>query len=83
MGPYLNPAEVVNSPQMQARGFFEEIDHPETGPASYPSAPYRFSRTPRQVGRPAPRLGQHNEEVFGRLGCSHPELQQLKERGAI
>jgi len=76
--------ELVDSPQIEARQFFVEIDHPVAGKHKYPSLPYRFSRTPWGVGRPAPLLGEHNEEVFcRRLGLSRSELVRLKETGVV
>ncbi len=75
--------DIVRSPQMAARGFFATVDHPETGPLLYPTAPYRFSETPWQVERPAPRLGEHNAEVYGRLGYSLQELAQMRWAGII
>ena len=46
--------------------------------------PVRMSRTPWRIDRGAPCLGEHNEEVFGRLlGLSAQEVAQLREAGAI
>ena len=82
--PVLTPEEVVNSEQLAARGFFADIEHPRAGRIKYPTAPYRFSRTPWAAERPAPLLGQHNEEIYcGRLGYTKEELVRLKETGAI
>jgi len=76
--------EVVNSEQFMERRFFVEIDHPETGRLKYPSVPYRFSATPFRVTRPAPLLGQHNEEIYcQRLGYSRQELVRMREAGII
>lgn len=84
VAPYNTTQEVVDSRQMEARGFFVEIDHLEAGKSKYPSAPYKFSRTPWKAGRPAPLLGQHNEEVYcQRLGYSKQKLVKLRETGVI
>ncbi|MBI4286912.1 MAG: CoA transferase [Chloroflexi bacterium] len=78
-GPSLRPGEVMKSAQFAARGFFTEIEHPETGKLKYPSAPYQFSETPWRVERPAPLLGQHNEEVYcQRLGYTRDDLARLR-----
>ncbi|MDP2951754.1 MAG: CoA transferase, partial [Chloroflexota bacterium] len=77
-------ADVVNSPHLAARGFFVDIDHPEAGTARYPGPPHKFSSIPWRIERPAPLLGQHNEEVYsGRLGYSKQELVKLRETRVI
>jgi len=69
---------------LKARGFFATIDHPATGPLQYPGALYQFSQTPWEIRRPAPLLGQHNEEIYsGRLRLSRKAMARLKEQGAI
>ena len=76
--------ELLNSPQIEARGFLVEVDHPVAGKIKYPSRPYHLSKTPWSVERPAPLIGQHNEEVFGnRLGYPKQDLVWLKEAGVI
>ena len=70
--------------QLKARGFFVDIEHPEAGRLTYPSAPYRLSETPWRVERPAPTLGQHNDEVYcGLLGYSGNDVVKLKETKVI
>jgi len=76
--------EVVKSPQLEYRGFFAEIDHPEAGKLKYPTAPYKFSRTPWRAERAAPLLGQHNEFVYcERLGYNRQDLVKMRESGVI
>jgi crotonobetainyl-CoA:carnitine CoA-transferase CaiB-like acyl-CoA transferase len=76
--------DLVDSAHLKARGFFVEIDHPKTGKVKYPSAPYQFSETPWQVIRPAPLLGEHNEEIFvRRLGRRREGLAKLGAAGVI
>jgi len=76
--------EVMDSPQHQARGFFEEIDHPVMGRVTMPGAPFKMMETPWQSGSPAPLLGEHNEEVYcDRLRYSKEELVRLREEGTI
>ncbi len=84
IGPVNTIEEVVDSEQLASRGFFVEVEHPEMGKTRYPSAPYKFSLTPWRVERPAPLLGQHNEEVYcGRLGYTRRELVKMREAGTI
>ncbi|MBE9502395.1 MAG: CoA transferase [Chloroflexi bacterium] len=76
--------ELGEDPQYKARGFFPEIDHPIAGRFAYPGAPFRMSQTPWQIVRPAPLLGEHNEEVYvGRLGLSNEDVARLRKNGVI
>ena len=81
----VNTAEdLVKSPQTEARGFFAEIDHPKAGKLKYPTAPYKFSRTPWKAERAAPLIGEHNEFVYcDRLGYDKRDLVTMKEAGVI
>ncbi|MBI4498558.1 MAG: CoA transferase [Chloroflexi bacterium] len=84
MGPILNVGEVHQDPQMLARRYFVEIDHPAAGTLTYPGAPFMMTETPWRLRRPAPLLGQHNEEVYcGRLGYSRQDLLRLRAHGVM
>jgi crotonobetainyl-CoA:carnitine CoA-transferase CaiB-like acyl-CoA transferase len=76
--------EVMTDPQYRARGFFQEVDHPVAGRLAYPGAPFRMSQTPWRTVRPAPLLGEHNDEVYmGMLGFTGEELAMLRSKGVI
>lgn len=84
LAPFYKLDEVVESPQIKERGFFVESDHSEAGRLSYPSAPYQFSKTLWSIERPAPLLGEHNEEVYThRLGYSKQDMVKLHEGRVI
>lgn len=65
--PLRTPDELFDNPHLKEVGFFETVDSP-TGPIRFPGVPTWFSHTPGQVHGPAPRLGEHTEEVLGALG---------------
>lgn len=82
--PVNSPADLVNNPHLREREYFTEIDHPATGKVTYTGPPVRLTESPWQIRRPAPLLGQHNEEVYcGQLGYSSQELVKLRESGVI
>jgi crotonobetainyl-CoA:carnitine CoA-transferase CaiB-like acyl-CoA transferase len=84
VGKVNSPQDVVNSPQLRWREFFVKIEHPETGKIEYPTAPYRLSETPWAADRPAPLLGQHNEEIYCQLlGYARQDLATMRENGVI
>jgi len=79
-----NAAEVMNSPQYKAREFFVEVEHSEMGKVIYPRGLCIYSETPWAVERPAPLLGQHNEEVYIKLlGFTREDLVKMREVGII
>ena len=84
MAAVYSVGEVMNVEHLKERGAFVEIEHPEAGKLPYPSAPYRLSESPAGLERPAPLLGQHNQEIYcGRLGYSQEDLARMKETGIV
>ncbi|MCH7737243.1 MAG: CoA transferase [Chloroflexi bacterium] len=78
-GVIQSPEEVMADPQLAARNFFVDIDHPVLGTLKYPGAPFEMSGTPWEVRAAAPTLGQHNQEVIGRrLGHTLEQLVQMR-----
>ena len=64
----LNTMEsLLRDPQLEATGFFKQLEHPTEGTLRAPGNPVRFSHTPNGDIRPAPRLGEHTEEVIAEL----------------
>jgi crotonobetainyl-CoA:carnitine CoA-transferase CaiB-like acyl-CoA transferase len=71
-------------PQIQARGWFQKMDHPVTGPIDYVGLPMTFSGMARPLySRAAPTLGQDNEEVLRGLGLSEDDIAKLAEERII
>ena len=78
------PADLASCPQLEAREFYQEIEHPVIGRLRVPFRLWNMSAAPARCQRPAPLLGQHNAEVYtGLLGCSAAELDGLRQRGVI
>jgi crotonobetainyl-CoA:carnitine CoA-transferase CaiB-like acyl-CoA transferase len=81
--PVNTMADLFASAQLKAREFFTQISHQVAGTLTYPGAPFKVSEAGWAIHRQAPTLGQHNAEVYGRLGVSQPELQSLRQQGVI
>jgi CoA:oxalate CoA-transferase len=78
------PEDVLKDRHFQAREFFVEVSHPEAGCVTQPGPPFRMTETSWRIRRCAPRLGQHNEEIYGgMLGLSREELMVLRKQGVI
>jgi len=66
-GPVMNHQQVFSDPQVLARGMVAEVDHPIAGRTRTLGTPVKLSATPGGVRRPAPRLGEHTDEVRAEL----------------
>jgi crotonobetainyl-CoA:carnitine CoA-transferase CaiB-like acyl-CoA transferase len=83
-GAVWNAEELLADPQLNERGFFWEIDHPEVGRRKYCGFPIRMSDVPEWPHNPAPCLGEHNAYVLKKvLGFSDEEIQKLEEARVI
>jgi crotonobetainyl-CoA:carnitine CoA-transferase CaiB-like acyl-CoA transferase len=68
VGIIYSPDEAFEDEHFKARGFQHEVEQPQLGrTVRYPGAPYRFEKTPWRITRPAPRLGEHTEEVLSEV----------------
>jgi crotonobetainyl-CoA:carnitine CoA-transferase CaiB-like acyl-CoA transferase len=77
-------ADIFTDPHVAARGDIETVDDPVIGPVRMQGVYPRFSRTPGAIQRGAPRLGEHNAEVYGDLlGLGPEEMAQLGRDGVI
>jgi crotonobetainyl-CoA:carnitine CoA-transferase CaiB-like acyl-CoA transferase len=85
VGVVQSSEEVVNCPHLAARDALITLSHPEVGALKYPGAGFHIDGTnPVAGGRAAPRLGEHNVEVYsGELGLSLAELAVLQAAGVI
>lgn len=76
--------DLLVNPQLQHREFFREVEHPVAGKLTYPGVPYRGTGMGWNLRRPAPRLGEHNQEIYGkRLGYSPDDLARLRQMQVI
>ncbi|MCS7207451.1 MAG: CoA transferase [Dehalococcoidia bacterium] len=76
--------DLVECPQLAARQFYREVEHPVMGRVKVPAVLCNLSATPYALRRPAPLLGQHNAEVYcGQLGYSREDLVRMRQVGAI
>ena len=84
LGPCNNAADVLRYPQLKARGFWKDIEHPELGTSlKYPGGAVMTTWGYCGVRRRAPLIGEHNDEVYKELGMSADELSNLKEQKVI
>ncbi|MCJ7521114.1 MAG: CoA transferase, partial [Dehalococcoidia bacterium] len=83
--PVNTAKDLIESPQLNARDFWTQIEHPELGGSiTYPGPYFRSTETAWQKGRRAPLIGEHNEEIYiEELGFTRDELITLKRENVI
>ena len=80
--PVMAGEAIFNDPHYQERGLLEFVDHPSCGPYFMPGAAWKMSETPPGVRWHAPRLGEHNGQVFGELlGMGADAIDELEAEG--
>jgi len=81
----LKTGDIYGEPHLEARRYFQELEHPVSGRLRFPGWPMRFSFGPSApYAGPAPTLGQHNEEILSRiLGLSSHAIEQLRQARII
>ncbi|MDF1855302.1 CoA transferase [Pseudooceanicola sp.] len=81
--PMHSYASALEDPHLVATGFFENVEHPSEGAIRSMAVPTRFSRSPAQPEKPAPRLGADTARVLGEAGFSADEIAALAQSGAF
>jgi crotonobetainyl-CoA:carnitine CoA-transferase CaiB-like acyl-CoA transferase len=81
--PIYDIADIFRDPHFAARQAIISVPDDELGPVKMQSVVPAFSATPGEVRHAGPSLGQHNDEVYGDLGVSAEEREQLRAQGVI
>jgi crotonobetainyl-CoA:carnitine CoA-transferase CaiB-like acyl-CoA transferase len=68
--------ELQDDPHLAAVGLFERYEHPELGGYVQLRPPVKFGKTPSNIRRHPPRLGQHTDEVLGQVGADIGEGEE-------
>ena len=83
-GAVRTPDELLAEPHWTERGFWVELEHEQLGERfRYPGGFAIYSESPVGVRHRAPLIGEHNVDVYGRLGVDDAELTRLTEAGVI
>ena len=84
--PIMETHEAFENEQFQARGYFVDLMHADAGSLTYTGLPFRLPDMDIAAAdnTPAPRLGEHNAEIYGELlNISATELAQLSAKGVV
>lgn len=85
-GPYQTFSQLLNGDARcsSENPMFAPVEHPAIGTVLTPGSPLEFSAVPRLPPQPAPRLGQHTDEILAQvLGLASPAIGRLHDRGVV
>jgi crotonobetainyl-CoA:carnitine CoA-transferase CaiB-like acyl-CoA transferase len=81
--PVLTRDEVHLHPQVKANGIIVEDEHPVVGRVRQARPAERMDRTPSEITRGAPLLGQHTDEVLEEVGLKREDIAALRASGVL
>ncbi len=77
-------SDMVLDPQVLDNDYIIDYHHPLLGDIKVFGFPWQFSRTPAERTRPAPEVGQHNEEILTEIcGYTWDDIGRFQEEGVI
>lgn len=82
-GPVNSVAEVFKDPQILEQQMVLDVDQPGYGVVRMLGFPIKFSGSPCQIRRPAPRLGEHSDEILAELGFTASEREAWRRSEVI
>ncbi len=81
--PVYDVSQFLADPHVQERGLVFEAPDDEMGEVPMHAIVPRLSRTPGTLRVPAPKVGQHNDEIYGRIGYAPDRIADLRSRKII
>lgn len=83
MAPVNTMADLLASEHLKSREFFIEVSHQVAGTLRYPGPPFKVADVGYTIRRPAPQLGEHNDDIYAEIGLSKAEQNELRQAGII
>lgn len=85
VAPVSEPKDILDNPQLQARGYWQKVEQPQLSAAlTYAGRFYQSSLAAEKDNRRPPLVGEHNTEIFEKeLGLGREEIASLKQAGVI
>ncbi len=82
--PIMETPEALQNLHFRERSYFVDLMHSDAGALTYTGLPFRLSDNDVTPNTPAPRLGQHNAEIYADLLDITPsELAELHAKGVV
>ncbi len=76
-----SPDGLISDPHLQAIDYWQVMDHPTEGKLRMSSFPVKFSKTPADIRKLPPRLGEHSVEILKEAGLSDAAIDDMLEAG--
>lgn len=73
--------DLIDDPQLNASGFWQEMDHPTEGRLRFSGPPINFSKTPASIRTVPPLLGEHSVEVLEEVGYDQSTINEMLAGG--
>jgi len=80
-GPVYDLAQALENPYFLERGGVQVFDHPDKPGFKLVASPFRLDEP--LPAHPAPKLGQHTEDLLKELGYSPPEISDMKNERIV
>jgi succinate---hydroxymethylglutarate CoA-transferase len=80
-GPVYDMAQALENPYFLERGGVQVLDHPDRPGFKLVASPFRIGEP--LPARPAPKLGEHTDQLLKGLGFSESEIESLRKEGVI
>jgi len=75
--------QVISHEQVHACEMIQTVNLEQLGDIRVVGLPIKLERTPGDIRRPPPRLGQHTREIMEELGYAHPDIERLAAADAV
>jgi crotonobetainyl-CoA:carnitine CoA-transferase CaiB-like acyl-CoA transferase len=81
VAPVADTRDVAESPQTEALGILQRLEHPRIAGLTLAALPLSFDRDRAIHRRPPPDVGEHSAEVLREAGYSDDEIASLEREG--
>jgi len=83
LAPICDTRDISQSAQREYRGYFVDVMDAHGTRLRMPGAPYKLSETPWALGKRAPQLGEHTQDILAWAGYGQDLQQALRQQGAV
>lgn len=83
-GPINTVEDIIHDEHILSREMIVKLNHPVAGETIVPGVPIKLSKSPGDIKRPAPRLGEHNQVIYKKMfGLDDERISQLTKQGIL